>query len=616
MCGIAGFINDDGNYLSQRERYIRILKDMNQIQKHRGPCSDGIFLDNHCGFSHVRLSILDINGGTQPMHCTFHNQSYSIVYNGEIYNMPALKKELEKENLLFETSCDTEVILKGYAKYGADFFSKLNGIFAFAIWEHRSQKLVLCRDRLGVKPLFYTFQDNSFIFASEIKGIFAFPGIAPTIDEMGICELLALGPAHTPGKCVYKDIFEVLPGHYLEIANNQATDYTYWKLQGQIHTDSASDTIEHTRYLVEDAIQMQMLSDVPICTFLSGGLDSSIVSAICARELKKKGITLSTYSFDFTNNGEHYIPNSFQPSLDAPYVNLMVEYIESNHRELFCNSETLVDYLYRAVDARDYPCMADVESSLAYFCKCVSKYHKVTLTGECADEIFGGYPWFYRQDLFELNDFPWSHDITTRSCILKDSIQKLPLYEYSHDAYHATILETPLCDDFSADEKRRHELQYLNFRWFMITLLERMDRTSMYSGLEARVPFADYRIVEYLYNVPWELKSMGNQEKGLLRKSMEGILPDSVLYRKKSPYPKTYNPEYENLLKKHFETILNNPNSRILDIIDKEKAKELISTKLQYTKPWYGQLMAGPQLIAYYIQIEYWLNAKNIQIQI
>lgn len=604
MCGIAGFVNHNGHFLQQREKYVRILEQMNTVQKHRGPCSDGIFLDNSCGFAHVRLSILDLEAGTQPMHCHHH----SIVYNGEIYNMPQLKKELTCDGVIFETSCDTEVILKGYCKYGTEFFQRLNGIFAFAIWEHHTKKLILCRDRLGVKPLFYTLCDNTLIFSSEIKGILKYPGIRPVVSTDGLCELLALGPAHTPGKCVYDDIFEVLPGQYMIYEEQELKRFTYWSLKGHRHTDTEAETVEYTSHIVSEAVKMQMLSDIPICTFLSGGLDSSIVSAICAAELKKQGITLSTYSFDFVNNGKHYVKNSFQPSLDAPYAQLMANYIESSHTELFCDNTTLADYLYTAVDGRDFPCMADVESSLAYFCSRVAMKHKVTLTGECADEIFGGYPWFYRQEMFERDDFPWSYDMTTRTCLLNESTGKLPLYEYSHHAYENTIKETPVCDTDSPTEKRRRELQYLNLRWFMATLLERMDRTSMHTGLEARVPFADHRIVEYLYNVPWELKTIGGQEKGLLRRAMEGILPDSVLYRKKSPYPKTYNPGYEAILKERFRTIINNSESPVLQLIDVKKAQTLLDSPLQYTSPWYGQLMAGPQLIAYFIQINYWLE--------
>lgn len=616
MCGIAGFCNNNGRYLLQTGKYTRILEKMGEKQKHRGPCSDGIFLDDSCGFSHVRLSILDLDKGNQPMHCRMKGQNYSIVYNGEIYNMPFLKAALEKRGISFETNCDTEIILKGYCTDGTDFFNMLNGIFAFAIWEHKTRRLILCRDRLGVKPLFYTMYENTFIFASEIKSIFAWPGIHPSVSSDGLCELLALGPAHTPGRCVYDDIYEVLPGHFEIFENNTLSDTAYWSLKGMPHTDSIDDTVGHTAYLVEDAIKLQMLSDIPICTFLSGGLDSSIVSSVCASQLKKSGKTLSTYSFDFINNKEHYVKNSFQPELDAPYAILMSKYIESSHTELFCDNTTLADYLEDATYSRDYPCMADVESSLSYFCGQVAKKHRVTLTGECADEIFGGYPWFYKKEMFEKDDFPWSSDMTSRLCLLNDDMLKLPLHEYSHNAYKKTISDTPLCDSDTPEAKRRRELQYLNLRWFMATLLERMDRTSMNSGLEARVPFADHRIVEYLFNVPWNLKAIDGTEKGLLRRAMASYLPDSVLYRKKSPYPKTYNPAYENILRERFKNIVDDTSSPVHQIIDRKKAYSLLSQKLEYTKPWYGQLMAGPQLLAYYIQIDCWLKRYNPVIKI
>ena len=607
MCGIAGFVNPNG-CKKERQKYLAILEDMNRRQKHRGPDDDGIYLDDLCGLAHVRLSILDVDGGGQPIHWHYSLKNYTIIYNGEIYNMPALRRELEKEGIPFETTCDTEVILKGYCRYGTAYFSRLNGIFAIALWEHEAGRLLLVRDRLGVKPLFYTKRSDTLIFASEIKSILAYPYVRPIVSREGLCELLALGPAHSPEKCVYKDIYQVLPGHYLSYQDGRLDDHTYWELRGSVHTDSEAETVEKTAFLVEDAIRMQMLSDIPVCTFLSGGLDSSIVSAVCAGQLKKKGTQLSTYSFDFTGNDVHYIENSFQPTQDAPFAKEMARYLNSDHTCLFCDNTTLADHLYTAVNARDFPCMADVESSLIYFCGQVARRHRVTLTGECADEIFGGYPWFYRQEMFDRDDFPWSYDMTTRRCLLNDKTAALPLAEYAHDAYRRTILETPVCLADNPKETRGRQLQYLNLRWFMATLLERMDRTSMHSGLEARVPFADHRIVEYLYNVPWELKSLGGQEKGLLRRAMSPFLPEMIAGRKKSPYPKTYHPEYEAILKKRFAAMVSDPREPIHELLSKNAADTLLAGKLEYTKPWYGQLMAGPQLLAYFLQINYWLK--------
>ena len=615
MCAIGGFFDTKGNLIFHRDTYQTILEKMNHAQKHRGPDEDGTYLDNFCGLSHTRLSILDLAKGSQPMHYQTPTEDYWIIYNGEIYNMPTLRRELEQMGLTFQTTCDTEVLLLGYALWGDDIFSKLNGIFAFAIWETHKKQLTLCRDRLGVKPLFFTKKGSALIFGSEIKALFCYDKSLAKVDEEGLCQLFALGPAHTYGKTVYKNIKEVLPGTFLKITKDSITEHTYWKLESMEHTDSLDATIEKTSYLLQSAIQMQMLSDIPICTFLSGGLDSSIVTAVVANRLKEQGKTLSTYSFDFEGNERYFEANSFQPSQDLPYALEMADYLNTDHHVLQCSNEQLYENLTFAMFARDYPCMADVESSLLYFCGEVSKEHRVTLTGECADEIFGGYPWFYRKDMFERNAFPWSYDMDTRTALLKPSLRKhLDLDGYSMAAYETTIAETPVLPGEHPEEKRRRELSYLNLKWFMATLLERMDRTSMYHSLEARVPFADHRIVEYVFNVPWSIKYMGNTEKGLLRNAARGLLPDSILFRKKSPYPKTYHPVYEQLLKEEFLRILNSNSEPVLQFLDKERCFHFLYTPMSYAKPWYGQLMAGPQLLAYFIQINQWLKSYSITI--
>lgn len=617
MCGISGFYKSHGNFTSQKSTYETLLHKMNHSQKHRGPDADGIYLDDSCGLAHVRLSILDLAKGSQPMGFHTEGEDFVLVYNGEIYNMPLLRKELQQQGITFHTTCDTEVILKGYSFWGDALYEKLNGIFAFAIWEAKKKQLTLCRDRLGVKPLFFAHKDNTLIFGSEIKSLLAYDKTLARVNKDGMCELLALGPAHTYGKTVYQDITEVLPGTFVKIREADFQSHTYWSLKSWEHTDSVEQTIEKTSYLLQSSIHMQMLSDIPICTFLSGGLDSSIVSAVTANALKEQGKKLTTYSFDFEGNQEYFEANSFQPSQDLPFALEMSEFLETNHHVLQCSNRDLYENLSSAMFARDFPCMADVESSLLYFCGEVSKHHRVTLTGECADEIFGGYPWFYRKDMFERNAFPWSYDMDARTTLLKPALlDKLPLEEYSISAYETTIGETPVLSGESKEEKRRRELSFLNIKWFMATLLERMDRTSMYHGLEARVPFADHRIVEYVFNVPWSMKFMGNTEKGLLRNAARGLLPDSVLFRKKSPYPKTYHPVYEQLLKDEFMRILNSTKEPILQFLDKERCMTFLNTPMSYGKPWFGQLMAGPQLLAYYIQMNQWLKEYEISVEL
>lgn len=615
MCGIAGFSSFYVNYNEEAARWYAVLQKMNVCQHHRGPDENGVFLSRNCGLSHTRLSILDLECGKQPMTRQIGNHRATIAYNGEIYNTPALRRELEKEGAILETTCDTEVILIGYLLHGVEYIKQLNGIFAFAIYDDTQKRLYLFRDRLGVKPLFYTLFNNTLIFSSELKGILCFPDFKARADRDSLCEIFGLGPAKTYGKGVFKDIDELLPGHYLEYCRSDLSTKCYWKLESHPHKDSWEKTVEKTRYLVTDAIRLQMLSDVPICTFLSGGVDSSLVTAVCSSELQKQGKKLDTYSFDFKDNDKNFRANAFQPSQDRPWVDMMIAHCRTNHQYLECTNAELYNYLFEAVDARDLPCMADVEASMLYFCKRVAKNHKVTLTGECADEIFGGYPWFHKKECFEADCFPWSMDFSPRTMLLKDNVLALlPLEEYAHAAYAKTISEVPVLEGENAEEKRRREISYLNIKWFMQTLLDRMDRTSMHAGLEARVPFADHRIVEYLWNVPWHMKCKDGTVKGLLRASADGLLPGEVLYRRKSPYPKTYDPAYENLLRTSIVEVLSDTRSPLRELIDFSKVLEFIQHPSDYGRPFYGQLMAGPQLLAYLLQVNYWLEKYDIEL--
>lgn len=617
MCGIAGFYNPSMDYTTQRPKWQHILEDMNRVQKRRGPDNEGIYLSPLCGLAHVRLEIIDLVTGQQPMVKKEAGRECAISFNGEIYNMKELKRELLLEGAAFGTTSDTEVILNGYMLHGKDYIKKLNGIFSIALWDSVSQEIYLFRDRLGVKPLFYTLADEgrTLVFSSEIKGLFAYPGVRPILDRSGLCEIFALGPAKSYGTGVFKGIQEVLPGHCLTCSRKGCVTEAYWELKSRPHEDSMEETIEKTAWLVEDAIKKQMLSDIPISTFLSGGIDSSLVTAICAKELKRQGKVLNTFSFDFQDNNRYFQSNSFQPSQDRPYAEMMVSFAGTNHRFLECSNRDQIGCLYKAVDARDLPCMADVESSMLYFCSRVTEENKVVLTGECADEIFGGYPWFHDPKAFQTNAFPWSMSQEPRQTLLDDGlIRSLSMEEYACAAYEKTIRETPVLLEDSPEEKRRREIAYLNLRWFMVTLLDRMDRTSMYNGLEARVPLADHRIVEYVFNVPWHMKCPDSIVKGLLRHAAEGQLPKEILWRRKSPYPKTYDPAYEEMLGNRLKEVLAETSAPIRALLDTKKVQAFLDSPSDYGKPWYGQLMAGPQMLAYMLQVNYWLEKYRIQI--
>jgi asparagine synthase (glutamine-hydrolysing) len=609
MCGIAGFCSFERDFSQKAEVWRQTLIDMRVSIAHRGGDSSGEYLREHVGLSHARLSIRDLSFGRQPLVRKIGGLEYAMVYNGEIYNMDELKPLLKSAGYHFMTTTDTEVILYAYIEYGADFVSKLNGIFAFAIWDGREKQLVLYRDRLGVKPLFYTLKGNMLIFGSEIKALFCHPFVSPEIDAGSFREIFGIGPARTPGNGVFKDIVEILPGHYKVFSKSGLWDKRYWKLIAREHTDTYDQTVETVSFLVRDAITRQMVADVPVCSFLSGGVDSSIVTAVASDILHKSGARLNTFSFDFKDNDTFFSANSFQPERDGPFVDLVLDEYDLNHTNLECNEDNLVNLLCTVVDAKDLPGMADVDASLLYFCSLVAKYNKVALTGECADEIFCGYPWFYKDELVNADGFPWSSDITARTSLLSlDFVEELRLDEYISDKYLASVSSVPRLVGEQHFAAKRREIACLGIEWFMQTLLDRMDRMSMFYGLEARVPFADHRIIEYVLNVPWDMKYRNGVAKSLLREACKDLLPEAILYRRKSPYPKTYHPNYERILAQEFREIISNPNSQIKPLIDGEKAFSFLKAPAEYGKPWFGQLMAAPQLMAYYIQVNYWMG--------
>lgn len=609
MCGISGFCTFRRNYLDAEGEWKKVAVKMNRLLKHRGPDDEGVLITPHLVFAHVRLSIIDLKTGAQPITKYLGGKRYHIVYNGELYNMHELREGLKMQGYTFETASDTEVVLTGFVHEGADFVKRMNGIFAFAVYDEQEERLFLVRDHIGIKPLFYREIDSELVFASELKALFSHPKVKPEINSQGICEIFGIGPARIPGSAVFKGVHELKPGTMLCFDSEGIREQVYWRLEYSEHADTFEETLEKTRYLITDSVTKQMISDIPISTFLSGGVDSSLVTAICAEKLKEQGKKLNTFSFDFDGNDEFFKSNAFQPERDRPYVDVMVKAFDVNHRYLECNNEELADYLYPAYKARDLPGMADVDASMLYFCREVAEYNKVTLTGECADEIFGGYPWFHKPELIRLKTFPWSPSLEPRLSLLKDSVIKsLPFEEVVNQAYTDTINDTPLAVSMTEEEKQRRRMSYLNLKWFMMTLIERMDRMSMASGLEARVPFADVRIIEYIYNVPWDMKCPDGIVKGLLRKACEGILPSEILYRRKSPYPKTYNPGYENILRQRLRKLVEDKNAPVMEIVDRDKVLKFLAVGSDYVHPWYGQLMAGPQMMAYILQVDYFLR--------
>ncbi len=504
-----------------------------------------------------------------------------------------------------------------YIAWGVNCIKKFNGIFAFAIYDEEKEQVFLARDQMGVKPLFYSINNKNIIFASEIKAILANPMVKAQIDREGITELFALGPAVVPGKAIYKNILEIAPANCLLINKENIKVWEYWKVTLQENKETVEEAAEHVRLLLFDAIKRQLVGDVPICTFLSGGLDSSAISAIAAEEFRNRGKILNTYSIDYKDNEKYFKSSLFQPTSDKYWAFRMAEFIKSNHKNVVLNHKDLVLALKESTLARDLPGMADVDSSLLLFCKEIRKNFVVSLSGECADEIFGGYPWYTNEEMLNAKTFPWSRAVGMRKSILNEKIKKFNIEECAEYEYLKTLKEVPHFENEDKKNYRMKEMFYLNLKWFMVNLLNRKDRCSMYNSLEVRVPFADIRIVEYAFNLPAEIKLLHGREKGILRKALEGVLPEDVVYRKKSPYPKTHNPIYTEMVCKEMNKILSDNNSPILEIIDKKVVKEIVDTEgKSYTTPWFGQLMTGPQLIAYLIQLNIWMKEYNVNILI
>ncbi len=611
MSGIVGIVN----LKHETDKQIGSIADMLDSISHRGRknqkfknCTYGLF----GGCESISFSCKDEQ---IPLSATVDQCEYTICFDGLIYNSNEIKKELICRGIDAENMNDARLVLSAYIKWGVGCLRRLNGIFAFTVWNAKTRELFLARDRFGIKPLYYSRFCDSFVFASELKALLKHPEIIPELDKDGLCEVLGLGPAQSQGTGVFKGIYEISPGCCATYNLNGFYQGRYWNLVSKSYGGSFDECCEHVRKLTHSAIDSQLEDKGrELCFFLSGGLDSSIITALASQKL---GPGINTFSLEYAGNEEYFEPNEYQPASDGHFIDLMSESFKTNHHRVVVNNQDLVEFLYNSMKARDLPGMADVDSSLYFLCKKMGEEFDGALSGECADEVFGGYPWFHREEDFKADIFPWAKNVELRRSIVNSDILSPDCIEdYIRSKYRQSILACPVCNDDNETEKRRREIAYLNLNWFMYTLGARSERIGMNCGLEIRMPFCDHRLVEYLWNVPWEYKAYNNREKGLLRMCFEDVLPHDVLWRKKSPFPKTHNPGYEVMVRDAARDILGNKNSKIYDIINKEYIFSLMDQPSDYSKPWFGQLMATPQLYGYIIQLEMWLNEYNIKINI
>lgn len=613
MCGIAGWVN----YQRDLSHEVTLLEKMNETLEVRGPDAEGTWIKEHVALGHRRLIVIDPSGGKQPMRKRIGERTYVITYNGEIYNMDEIRRKLLSLGYPLYTRSDTELILTAYIEWGAECTRHLNGIFAFAIWDDAKQQLFAARDRIGVKPFFYAQVENSFLFASEVKALLAHPEVSSAVGEEGIAELLVMGPARTPGVGIFRDIKELRPGHVLLFNRDALKIRSYWELISDHHTDDLETTAAKVRELFQDAVKRQLVSDVPIGTMLSGGLDSSAISACAARVFKEEGRgALPTFSVDYLDNDKHFHVNEFQPNADAPWVKLMSEAIQSEHHPILLDNKELLQTLIPAMVARDFPGMADIDASLYLFSREIKKKLTVVLSGECADEVFGGYPWFHREEMVNADTFPWARLISQRIPFISPEIErKIKPLEYAEARYQEALSEVPRLSEESTTEARMREMFYLNLTRWMPTLLDRKDRMSMAFGLEVRVPFCDHHLVEYVWNIPWAMKKAGEREKGLLRYALTGILPPEIIERKKSPYPKTHHPDYLTTVQKQVLQLTEDAQAPMFHLLDRQAVRQFAEQDLtKVNLPWFGQLMNVPALFAYWLQLNEWMKQYRVDV--
>ncbi len=613
MCGITGWIGWEGDLTRERTQ----IEAMAGTLACRGPDAGGVWLSPRCALGHRRLIVVDPAGGGQPMVRHRGNDTFVITYNGELYNTPELRQELIGRGHGFAGHSDTEVLLTAFMEWGPACLGKLNGIFAFAIWNETGQELFLARDRLGVKPLFFAQRGNTFLFGSELKALLAHPAVPPEIDAEGLAEVLLIGPARTPGHGVLRGVAELRPGWSMTVNRQGVRQQPYWTLPSAPHPDDLPTTVVRVRELVQDAVERQLVADVPVCTLLSGGLDSSALTAFAAAAFRTRGLgELHTWSVDYRDNALYFQASDFQPNDDAPWVQRMSSYLETRHHPVIIDTPALVEALVPAMRARDLPGMADVDASLYLFCQQIKREATVALSGECADEVFGGYPWFHRPELLHADTFPWSRNLAARvSWLAPDLVARLQPQAYVDARYREALAEVPHLPGEDPAEARLRAMFYLNLTRWMPTLLDRKDRMSMAAGLEVRVPFCDHRLVEYVWNVPWAMKCCDSQAKGLLRRALTGVLPTDVLTRRKSPYPKTHHPAYLAGVREAALQILNDTSSPLQTLVQAPVIRELArGENAASAPPWFGQLMGGAQLFAYLVQVDAWLREYRVRI--
>lgn len=619
MCGIVGWV-DFGRDLAGEAPTLRA---MTETLAKRGVDARGVWIRGHAALGHTRTSVIDLAGGAQPLTVEEDGRPLAvIVYNGEVYNFKQLRSELEARGQRFRTRSDTEVVLRAYLEWGTAFAERLEGIFAFAIWDVRREELVLVRDRLGVKPLFYSVRPDGVLFGSEPKALLANRLVRPVVDVDGLRELFAT--AKRPGQSVFRDMAELRPGHVLTVGRDGVTDTTYWRLEARPHTEDVDGTVRHVRSLLEEIVLRELVADVPLCTALSGGVDSSALTAIAAKwRWQLEGERVRTFVTTFDEYAKKFQPDDVRFSPDEPYAAEVSRHLGTDHVPIVLGTRDLMDRETRrqVLLAQDMPTtLGDMDTSNYLTSRRIKTHSTVALAGEVADEIFGGYNWMHDPELLGAGTFPWTANEPRqpgspkgqgRGLFDSGLMDKLELGVYYADHFHDAVAEAPHQEGESDEERRMRDVAYTTLTWWLPMLLDRGDRLSMAHGLELRVPYADHRLVEYMYNTPWAFKTFDGREKSILRAAVSDLVPESVLKRTKSPWPVTQDPAYAAMLHEELRDVLTDPSSPALPFLDTAAMRRTIDEPSSIAHEWVSRMN-----IEMALEFNTWLETYGVELAI
>lgn len=614
MCGIAGWVDFERDLAGDRA----IMLEMTRTMAQRGPDGEGLWLRGHAALGHRRLAVIDIEGGRQPMTVQADGRTLAVIsYSGEVYNFRELRAELASRGHDFRTRSDTEVVLRAYLEWGEEFVDHLNGMYAFALWDLRREELLLVRDRMGIKPLFYHPLPTGVLFGSEPKAILANPLADRTVGADGLREIFVA--VKTPGFAVFRGMHEVLPGQIVRIGHYGLTSRRYWTLQASEHADDLDTTVGTVRELLDDIVARQLVSDVPLCAMLSGGLDSSVITALAAATFRTAELgKLRSFAVDFSGYADNFAPDAMRDAPDAPFVHELAHHAGTEHSDVILDSHELTSRDVRAgvLRAWDRPTsMGDGNTSLYLLFRAIREHSTVALSGESADEVFGGYPWFHQPAAVQAQTFPWLVFFTFRQMMARifdpALLAKLDLAAFEADSYRQALTEVPRIPGEPAAEERMRELSYLHLTRFLQLLLDRKDLMSMAVGLEVRVPFCDHRLVQYAFNTPWAMKTFDGREKSLLRAACADALPRSILERRKAIYPTTQDPAYEMALRQELARVLDDQNAPIWPMLDRNAVRELLASPAPTTT---STLTRSPLELA--LELNNWIAAYDVRLDI